>query len=129
MISGLKPELLRSKRKQTEKVDMAKSTTSVGPQKKTRRSPSPDTEDHSPARWFSLSVIMYTAASLLVGLYGAHVVSPHLLQSYANEYPVIKYLVYFFDAVEVYSPFHEFIKEDDDIQGDKCALRLYFVDF
>ena len=89
-----------------------KAMNSSSPHKILHGSSSAEIGNHSPTGWVSLSVIMYTATSLLIGLYGAHVVAPHTFQSYANEYPAIKYLVYFFDAVEAYSPFHEFIEDD-----------------
>lgn len=78
--------------------------------------------------WISLNVIMYTGISLLVGLYSSYIVAPDLFRSYANEYHVIKYLEHFFDAVEAYSPFHEFINDSvsiDDIAKSALGAKIF----
>lgn len=71
---------------------------------------------------------MYTGISLLVGLYSSYIVAPDLFRSYANEYHVIKYLEHFFDAVEAYSPFHEFINDSvsiDDIAKSALGAKIF----
>ena len=82
----------------------------------------------SQSTWISLNVIMYTGVSLLVGLYSSYIVAPDLFRSYANEYHVIKYLEHFFNAVEAYSPFHEFINDSasgDDIAKSALGTKIF----
>ena len=71
--------------------------------------------------WISLNMILYTGISLLVGLYSSYVIAPDLFRSYANDYHVIKYLEKIFNAVDEFSPFHEFI--NDSNSGNDFAMR------
>ncbi len=84
-------------------------TTTTAPKKGPPRIAKPAAEDGG---WSWMSVGMYVFASLLIGAYGLFLVDPAAFKGYADQYPVVKPLEQFFQAVETYSPFHEFLNED-----------------
>jgi len=82
-------------------------------QPRTKAKSASSTDSQPQSTWVSPNVILYFVISVLLGLYSSYIVNPDLFRSYANEYHVIKYLEQFFNVVEAYSPFHEFIIDSE----------------
>ena len=57
------------------------------------------------------SIIYYTACIVLLGAYCAYLYDQNQFKSHAENYVVLKPFQTLFEAVEQFSPFHEFITE------------------
>jgi predicted heme/steroid binding protein len=74
--------------------------------------------------WSLQNAVTYLAVILLISSYGVFLVNPVAFGGYAKQYAVIKPLEQFFQAVETYSPFHEYANEEEinaQIRKDKAA--------
>ena len=71
-----------------------------------------------------VSMTFYVIGFFLVCTYGVYVHDKEAFQTYTKQFSALESLVTFFDAVEKYSPFMEFLEDDDwankvSIPGEK----------
>ena len=69
--------------------------------------------DESSGSACPVSMTFYVIAFFLVCTYGVYVHDKEAFQSYTKQFSALESLVSFFDTVEKYSPFMEFLEDDD----------------
>lgn len=79
--------------------------------------------------WKCFDYLFPTLLAVVVMSYGGFLYNPDQARALARSYNALQPIVTFFDFVDEYSPFHEFINDLDTKQVNNLAVSFYFIIF
>ena len=72
-------------------------------------------KNDSSDKWSLSTIVAYSTISALLLMYCIFLYDRKSFSSNLQNYPVVTHLDTFFNAIEKYSPFHEFLMDDDEL--------------